>query len=126
MPKQRADFEQTFATLRAVLRGADKNLLTTVDKRGDFQVADAKRTDRIGRPLFVAGVQIKKNYVSYHLMPAYACPELLTGLSPSLKKRMQGKACFNFTAIAPEHVAELKTLTKRGITRFKNAPLAWE
>jgi len=126
MPKQGADFEQTFATLRTMLRGAAGNLLTTVDKRDDFQVADPERTDRIGRPLFVAAVQIKKSYVSYHLLPAYACPDLLIGLSPSLKKRMQGKACFNFTAIAPEHVAELKALTKRGVTRFKNTPLPWE
>ena len=126
MPKEAADFEQTFATLRTMLRGAAKHLLTTLDNRDDFQVADPERTDRIGRPLFVAAVQIKKSYVSYHLLPVYAFPDLVIGLSPSLKKRMQGKACFNFTAIAPEHVAELKALTKRGVARFKNTPLPWE
>ena len=48
--------------------------------------------DRTGRPLFAAAVQIKKSYVSFHLMPVYANPALLDSLSPALRKRMQGKA----------------------------------
>ena len=31
---------------------------------------------------------------------------------------MQGKACFNFTAIEPAHVAELETVTKKGFDGF--------
>jgi hypothetical protein len=81
--------------------------------------------DRIGRPMFVAAAQIKKNYVSFHLMPVYGCPELLEGLSPALRKRMQGKSCFNFTTIDPAHVTELTALTKKGFERFKNVKLPW-
>jgi len=40
-----------------------------VDKPGDYQLGSRQLTDRIGRPLWAAAVQIKKNYVSYHLMP---------------------------------------------------------
>jgi hypothetical protein len=43
-------------------------------------------------------VQIKKNYVIYHLMPVYLNPGLLEGMSPGLRKRMQGKSCFNLPA----------------------------
>ena len=45
-------------------------------------------------------------------------PELLNGMSPELKKHMQGKSCFNFTAIEPAHVKELKTLTRKGFDGF--------
>jgi len=52
-------------------------------------------------------------------MPVYAFPDLLKGISPALKKRMQGKSCFNFTEIDDEMLAELAALTKRGFERFK-------
>jgi hypothetical protein len=81
--------------------------------------------DRSGRPLFVAAVQVKKTYVSYHLMPVYAVPDLLKALSPSLKKRMQGKACFNFTTIDAQHTRELGALTKSGIAAFNKVKLPW-
>ena len=38
--------------------------------------------------------------------------------SPSLLKRRQGKSSYNFTAIEPVHVKELKALTKKGFDGF--------
>jgi hypothetical protein len=38
-----------------------------------------------------------------------------------LKKRMQGKACFNFTEVNPALFAELSDLTQRGIVAFTKA-----
>ena len=73
------------------------------------------------KPLFFAGVREGKAYVSYYLMPVYVCPDLLAGMSPELKKRMQGKSCFNFRAADPRLFAELKALTKRSFERFKEA-----
>jgi hypothetical protein len=119
-------FATTFATLRGILTPFGAKMLVTVDTPSDFQLCDRVRTDRIGRPLFVAAVQIKKNYVSYHFMPIYAVPGLTKGLSASLKKRQQGKSCFNFTTIDPQHVRELTALTKTGIERLKNVPLPWD
>ena len=69
------------------------------------------------------GVEIKKNYVSYHLMPVYAYPELLETITPTLKKRMQGKSCFNFTKVDEETLKELETLAKKGFEAFKKANL---
>ena len=44
------------------------------------------------------------------------CPELSKTIPPTLKKRMQGKACFNFKADPPpELLAELKLLTQAGL-----------
>lgn len=124
MPKT-DEFAETFAALRGLLQRHGKKLLTTVDKPGDFQVGSPTMTDRIGRPLFVAAVQIKKTYVSFHLMPVYAKPALLASLSPALKQRMQGKACFNFSAIDADQLKELSALTKTGIDGFKNLDLPW-
>ena len=102
-----------------------KRLVVTVDKPGDYQVASPTLTDRTGRPLFFAAVQTKKNYVSYHLIPVYAVPALLEGVSPALKKRMQGKACFNFTNVDKALLKELDGLTKTGLAAMKTVALPW-
>ena len=52
------------------------------------------------------------------LIPVYATPQLLDHASPSLRQRMQGKSCFNFTAIDPAHVRELTAITKKGADGF--------
>src|SRR5437762_13742550 len=112
-------FDQTFDTLRALLRRQAKRLKLIADKPGDFQVACPDRVDRIGRPLYVAGVTKRKSYVSFYLMPVYACPDLKETLTPELKKRMQGKSCFNFKTIDAAQAKELERVTRVGIARFK-------
>jgi hypothetical protein len=118
-------FAAIFAALRAILEPHAKRLTVTVDEPGHFELASPTMTDRVGRPLFCAAVQINKNYVSYHLMPVYANPALRNSLSPALKKRMQGKSCFNFTTVEPGQLKELAAVTKKGIAGFKNLNLPW-
>ena len=74
-----------------------------------------------GKPLFFAGIKTGKNYVSYHLLPVYYRPELNDLLSPELKKRKQGKACFNFTSIDKKCFAELRKLSAHGLKIFRSA-----
>ncbi|HSL21962.1 MAG TPA: hypothetical protein VK886_10535 [Vicinamibacterales bacterium] len=119
------EFTETFETLRAILKRHGGRLRVTADAPAEFMVASRDQLDRVGRPLAVAGVQIKKNYVSYHLIPVYVDPALLKGISPALRKRMQGKSCFNFTSIDPTLARELAALTKNGIERFKTVELPW-
>ena len=38
---------------------------------------------------------------------------------------MQGKACFNFTEIAPEELREIADLTRVGIEMLKDMKLPW-
>ena len=52
-----------------------------------------------------------------------AFPDLLDGLSPELKKRMQGKSCFNFKAVDKALFKELGALTRQGYQRFKKEGL---
>jgi hypothetical protein len=119
-------FGKTFAALREVLAAYKDRLIVSVDKPGDYQICTPTMKDRTGRPLFVSAVQIKKNYVSYHLLPLYMNPALLKKVSPTLKKRMQGKACFNFTEITSEQVQDISDLTRVGIEHLKNFKLPWD
>ena len=69
--------------------------------------------------MFFGAVMMFKGYVSYHLMPLYACPELAKTVSSSLKKRMQGKSCFNFRAPDAALFAELSELTNAGLEEYR-------
>lgn len=48
---------------------------------------------------------------------------MTASVSPALKKRMQGKSCFNLTAPDAALFAELKHLTAEGFRRFKTIKL---
>lgn len=125
MPALSADLSETFTTLREILAQHSRQLVVVVDKPGDYQVGSPTMKDRIGRPLYIAGVKTGKNYVSYHLMPIYMKPELLKSVSPALKKRMQGKACFNFMTVDREQLRDLAAVTKAGIAAFRDIKLPW-
>ena len=72
-----------------------------------------------GKPWgYVAGVRPGKSYVSFYLMSVYSSPELMASMSPELRRRMQGKACFNFTKIDEPLFAELTNLTEAGLDPF--------
>src|SRR4051812_24691093 len=110
------DFDDVFAALRSVLESyAAKPAFIVSDRPNKYVLSSATKADRTGKPLFIACAQVNKNYVSYHLMPIYMNPALQAAVSPALKKRMQGKACFNFTSTEPAQLRELASLTKRGI-----------
>ena len=65
--------------------------------------------------MYFGSVQIGKAYVSFHLMPLYMNDPLTATISPALKKRIQGKTCFNFKAVPEvEILNELKRLTNEG------------
>ena len=73
------------------------------------------------KPIPIAWVVIGKNYVSFHHMGVYACPEVLKGVSKKLKARMHGKSCFNFTSVDQPLFAELEELTVRAFAAFRKA-----
>jgi hypothetical protein len=72
---------------------------------------------------FVAGVRPGKRYVSFYLMPVYGFPEVGQDMSPELRRRMQGKSCFNFTTVDAVLMAELETLTAEGLDRYEAAAI---
>jgi hypothetical protein len=113
------DFATVFASLRKLLDPFLGEIRVQTDKPGNYHTEIPTIFHR-GKPLYFAGIRTGKNYVSFHLLPLYGCPELLKGMSPALKKRMQGKACFNFTAIDEPCFAELGKLAAAGLKIFKS------
>lgn len=66
---------------------------------------------------YVGGTRLGKRYVSFYLMGVYGDEGLAASISPELRRRMQGKSCFNFTSIDEPLFAELATVTARAIER---------
>jgi hypothetical protein len=68
-------------------------------------------------------VRSGKAYVSFHLMALYFNPPMNALVSPALKKRMQGKTCFNFKKEDKELFAELKSLTAAAMEDYRKREL---
>ena len=51
-------------------------------------------------------------------MPVYAFPDLDETLSPALRRRKQGKSCFNFTTVDEPLFAELAGVMTAGFERY--------
>ena len=117
MPKNGA-FQETYEALRALLKPYEPRLAVVVDKPRAYYLASNTSKTASASAIWFGGVEIKKNYVSFHLIPVYASATLREALSPSLRKRMQGKSCFNFTAIGPAHLKELTAVTRKGFAGF--------
>jgi hypothetical protein len=113
-----ADLTTVFAALAAILRPYASKLVVKADTESSLYL-DTRHLMANRQPLFFGAVQIKKKYVSFYLMPVYVRPSLLEGISPALRKRMQGKSCFNFTGSDPALLKELKALVKAGYTSYQ-------
>jgi hypothetical protein len=113
-----ADFLVIFEQLKNILKPYAKELTVKADTP-DIYYLDGPYSEMWKRELFFGSAQIKKNYVSFYLMPVYMYPDLLKDISPELKKRMQGKSCFNFKKVEPALFAELAELTRKGAEKFK-------
>jgi hypothetical protein len=112
-----SDFDAVHARLREILLKHRGDLVVTRD--GPAGVA-IEIPGFEGKPWgYVAGTRVGKSYVSYYLMPVYTSPELADSLSPQLRQRMQGKACFNFRTIDERVIAELETLTATSIPPYR-------
>jgi hypothetical protein len=112
------DFQPAFQRLREVLRPYQPHLVTVHDQPDSFYLDTAHLLPN-RKPLFFAAARLGKRYVSFHLMPVYLWPELLEGVSDELRRRMQGKSCFNFKRPEPALFEELAGLTRAGFDRYR-------
>lgn len=110
--------KEIFQSLKQVLEPYAPLMDVKADSEESFYL-DCRKEVKKGQPMFFGAVRRGKNYISYYLMPVYYHPALLEGMSPELKKRMQGKSCFNFKKPEPALFKELDQLTKRGFESFK-------
>lgn len=116
------DFAPVFEALKKILKRHAPRLTVTVDQPGNYSL-NAAYSEKFKQNVFFGAVSLKKNYVSYYLMPVYMYPDLLKELSPELKRRMQGKSCFNFKTVDKPLLAELAALTRKSFERLKQEKL---
>lgn len=101
-----------FARLRGILEPYGLRLHVIEDTPAWYSIDMAPEGQRNPTTWF-AGARMGKAYVSYYLMPVYVQPELLDAISAELRKRMQGKSCFNFRSVDEPLLDELEQLTER-------------
>jgi hypothetical protein len=110
-------FTEVFKRLRSILARHVPPLVVSKDAARDYTVAvDFPSAPENAR--YFGGVNIRRSYVSFYLMPVYANPALVTGASAELMKRMQGKSCFNFSKVDEDLFEELAALTDRGVPNY--------
>jgi hypothetical protein len=110
-------YPEVFAALKAIFAKHAPRLHAKVDTP-DYYYLESKTPTYKNRPMAFGAVRKGKAYVSFHLMPVYWSPEVVKAMSPELKKRMQGKACFNFKTVEPKLFAELKKISDAGYKEF--------
>jgi hypothetical protein len=116
-----SDFMDIFTRFQGTLgKYAGESLNIREKSPSQFELIGPPTPRSNGREVWFGAVRVGKRYVSYYLMPVYACPDLLEVMSPALKKRMQGKSCFNFTRVDDTLFNELEVLTSLGYKRFKD------
>jgi hypothetical protein len=108
-----------FASLKALLAKQADRLQVTADTASVYTLVTLVPSpfpQHKGKPMWFGEIRLGKSYASFHLMPLYMNERLTATISPALKKRMQGKTCFNFKSDPePELLAELERLTQAGI-----------
>jgi len=117
-PEPSKDMDNVFKRLKTVLRGYANKLRIAKNDQEAYELC-CKKTAPNGAALYFGGVHFGKRHVSYHLFPVYVVPKLLEGMSPKLKKRMQGKSTFNFEEMDETLIEELAVLTQKGFDTFE-------
>src|SRR5262245_42138056 len=115
----KSEFKQIFAELKSIFKPYARKMDVAHDT-DTYYLLNTRFIMKNKQPLCFGGVRLGKNYVSFYLMSVYASPELMQTISPALRKRMQGKSCFNFKEVDKNLFAELKTLTKAGAAKFSD------
>jgi hypothetical protein len=107
------DLQAVHDRLRAMLEPYRERLAVTSDGPAGMVL---ELPGYEGQPWgYAAATRLGKRYVSFYLLAIYGDPKIMDGMSPALRRRMQGKSCFNFTTIDEVLFAELAALTEKSI-----------
>ncbi len=113
------DLTALFERIRAMFRRHEAKAVVMHDEAARYYLGTHEVRAKDGYRTWLGGVEAKKNYVSAHLIPVYAHSELLDGASKDLRRRMQGKSCFNFKNMDEALLSELEALIGRGVAAFE-------
>lgn len=113
-----SSLSQVFDRLKPILEKYAASLNCTKNA-ADHYYLETTHLMQNNKPLFFASLQIKKSFVSFHLMPVYSHPALLDAVPPELRKRMQGKSCFNFKSVNTVLFNQLETLVAKSVKCYQ-------
>jgi hypothetical protein len=118
-----SEFAPVFTHLKTILAKHAPRLAVKADTPAEYTLVTQSPSpfpQHKGQPMWFGCVRIGKAYVSVHLLPLYMNPALCKTIPPALKKRMQGKACFNFkTAPDAEQTSALASLTEAAVQDWR-------
>jgi hypothetical protein len=117
-PPREAAFAAIFQRLRASFVAYEAQCVVLHDEPHRYYLGTHEVRAKDGYRTWFGGVEIKKTYVSAHVIPVYVYPELLVSAPESLRKRMQGKSCFNFAREEEALFAQFDALLQAGAARF--------
>ena len=115
----KTEFKTVFEELKSIFKPYVKKMDVAHDTDEHYML-NTRHIMRNKQPLCFGGVRLGQSYVSFYLMTVYVSPDLLKAMSPELRKRMQGKSCFNFKAVDRQLFKELKTITQAGAAKFSD------
>ncbi len=118
VPKSAKDFAGVFVALKEILEPYEEHL-RLLPYKPEFYALVTRQAVHKGKPIWFAAIRMGKNYVSYHLMPVYMNAAMQKRIPPELKKRMQGKACFNFAEVDLGLFQQLSDLTTAGFEAYR-------
>lgn len=116
------DYSAAFAALRKVLARYAAKMHVAKDN-DSWYCLETKSFSNKGKRHGFAAVAIMKGHVGFYLMAIYMEPALTKPMSPELRRRQQGKCCFNFQRPDPELFKQLAQLTKSGYDYFEKKQL---
>ena len=115
------EFPILFERFKTMLEPYVGRLHVSDDRPGMYAV-DTEPPESRSPATWFAATRLGKRYVSYYFMPIYADPSMADDLSPALRKRRQGKSCFNLSTVDEGLLAELTELTRVGFERTAGDP----
>jgi hypothetical protein len=124
-----SEFASVFAKLRTILEQHAGSYSVTNDTPERYSLASAPGPatikawgGKVKAPMLpVAWVEVRKSYVSYHLMGLYMNHALAKNMSKALSARKQGKSCLNFKSDEPALFKELERLTAESLAGMEKA-----
>lgn len=122
-PPSAAELDEVFATLKGLLARHAYHL-TVVHDLPDHYYLETRKPGPDGKPIFFGAAQRHRHHVAFDLAPLAKDAALAATVSPALRKRMQGKSRFSFSAPDAAAVAELDRLTRAGLASFQRNKLA--
>jgi hypothetical protein len=117
-PQKNEQLQETFDALKKIYEPFASRMNVAADTDSYFYL-ESKKPMFGGKPMCFGAVRKGAGKVVFHMMALYCFPEMKNKISPELKKRMQGKQCFNFAKPDAALFAELSKLASEGARRFR-------